>query len=660
MRLLDRIGHPGDLKTLNLHQLNQLAEEIREELVVTVSRNGGHLAPNLGVVELTLALHLVFDSPRDQIVWDVGHQSYVHKLLTGRGPEFGTLRQYQGLSGFPKPEESVHDIFATGHSSTSISAALGLALARDLQKKDYYVLAVIGDGALTGGMAFEALNHAGHLQTKLIVILNDNEMSIANNVGALSRYLNRLRTEPFYFRSKEEVEYLLRRIPKIGSRVLQAVDRFKDAVKYLVVPGMFFEELGFTYLGPIDGHNLSVLREILQMAKQVEGPVLIHLITKKGKGYGPAERNPDKFHGIGPFDIPTGQPRPGSGKPSYTQIFGQTLIQQAEKDDRILAITAAMSGGTGLEEFARRFPQRFFDVGIAEQHAVTLAAGLAAQGFRPVVALYSTFLQRAYDQVLHDVCMQKLPVTLAIDRAGLVGEDGATHQGVFDLSFLRPIPHLTIMAPKDENELQHCLETAFQLEGPVAVRYPRGSGQGVLLDRERYTLPLGKGELVRDGQDLLILALGPMVYVALEVADTLQEQGINTAVINPRFIKPLDTELIGQYTRKLHRLVTLEEHCLSGGFGSAVLETLPRMHKHENREVPLEVLNLGLPDAFIEHGSTERLREVYGLNTSGVLEAIKQRWPKLFEGKVRMAQPESGGRGTFLSRIPRAVGINQR
>jgi 1-deoxy-D-xylulose-5-phosphate synthase len=627
LRLLDTINSPGDLKALNSNQLTQLADEIRRQLVETVSDTGGHLAPNLGVVELTLAIHRVFDSPQDQIVWDVGHQTYVHKLLTGRQSEFADLRQYHGLSGFPKRSESPHDHFGTGHSSTSISAALGLALARDLRQEKHYVLAVIGDGALTGGMAFEALNHAGHLRTNLIVILNDNEMSIVNNVGALSRYLSRLRTEPVYFRSKEEVESLLKRIPKIGSRVLYAVDRLKDAVKYLVLPGVLFEELGFTYLGPVDGHNLPGVRDILNNAKQLEGPVLIHLITKKGKGYGPAERNPDKFHGIGPFDIASGLSlKAKEAIPSYTEIFGQTLVQQAEEDERILAITAAMPGGTGLEEFARRFPKRFFDVGIAEQHAVTMAAGLACQGFKPVVAVYSTFLQRAYDQVLHDVCLQNLSVLIAIDRAGLVGEDGATHQGVYDISFLRHIPNLTIMAPKDENELRHCLETARGLSGPVAVRYPRGAGRGIPMESKLRSFPIGQAEVVREGQDLLIVALGTMVYTALEAAEQLQDQGVSVAVINARFVKPLDEELILKYAGAIKRVVTLEEHCLAGGFGSAVLETLHRFKDAEKPLHSLEILNIGIPDEFVEHGSPARLRELYGLTSTQVVESIKTKF----------------------------------
>lgn len=662
MKLLDSINGPKDIKNLNHSQLVQLAREIREELIEVVARTGGHLAPNLGVVELTLALHLVFNSPRDKIVWDVGHQTYVHKLLTGRRQHFSTLRQLGGLSGFPKRSESEHDIFGTGHSSTSISAGLGLALARDLNNEKYHIISVIGDGALTGGMAFEALNHAGHHGTNLIVVLNDNEMSIANNVGALSSYLSRLRTEPVYSRSKEEVEYLLRRVPRIGSRVLQVVDRFKDAVKYLMIPGILFEELGFTYLGPVDGHNLIAMQEILQNAKQVEGPVLVHIKTQKGKGYAPAEKNPDKFHGIGPFDISTGEVISISSNPTYTKIFGQTLVRQAEKDARIVAITAAMPSGTGLEDFAQRFPERFFDVGIAEQHAVTMAAGLACQGFRPVLAVYSTFLQRAYDQVLHDVCLQKLPVIFAVDRAGLVGEDGATHQGVFDISFLRHIPNITIISPKDENELQHCLESARQMEGPVAVRYPRGAGRGVDLDAELTPLEIGKAEVVREGNDLVIIAIGPMVYTAIEVAEYLgTEQGLSVAVINARFIKPLDEELILQYALQTQRVVTLEEHCLAGGFGSAVLEFIHRLDFNLIGKTSLKVLNIGLPDEFVEHGSPDHLREYYGLTLFGIVETINKNFYNMDKNnKLTGVQQSETTTRKVVNSFLRVVGASEK
>jgi len=501
LSLLKEVDSPQDLKRMSSLSLEKLAGEIRRKLIEVVSRNGGHLAPNLGIVELTLALHYVFNSPDDKIIWDVGHQCYVHKLITGRGEKFNTLRTFGGISGFPKREESLHDPFGTGHSSTSISAALGFALARDLLGEQHSVIAVIGDGAMSGGLSFEALNHAGHLQKDLIVILNDNEMSIDRNIGALADYLSRLRTDPKYSKGKSEIEQLLRRIPVIGPRVFKMAERLKDSFKYLVVPGMFFEELGFTYLGPIDGHNLRVLINILHRAKATRGPVLVHVITKKGKGYCPAEMNSDKFHGLGPFDINTGEVVSDNNIPSYTEVFGRTMVKLGQENSKIVAITAAMCLGTGLSLFAWRFPQRFFDVGIAEGHAVTLAAGLAARGFKPVVAIYSTFLQRAYDQVLHDVCIQNLPVVFALDRAGIVGEDGATHHGLFDISYLRLIPNMVIMAPKDENELQHMLKTAIDYNGPCAVRYPRGNGTGCSLDEKPVALQVGCAEVLQEGQD---------------------------------------------------------------------------------------------------------------------------------------------------------------
>ncbi|MBC7325328.1 MAG: 1-deoxy-D-xylulose-5-phosphate synthase, partial [Moorella sp. (in: Bacteria)] len=529
MSLLEQIKEPADLKRLGNHDLEVLAGEIRRELVGTVARTGGHLAPNLGVVELTLALHSVFDLPRDKIIWDVGHQCYVHKLLTGRRQQFNTLRQFGGLSGFPKRAESPYDAFNTGHSSTSISAALGMALARDLKGENYQVVAVIGDGALTGGMAFEAMNHAGHLKTNLVVILNDNEMAISSPVGGLADYLSRLRTDPMYSRSKEELENLLNRLPHVGPRLLKIIDRMKDSFKYLVVPGMFFEELGFTYLGPIEGHNLARLREVLQRARNTRGPVLVHVVTTKGKGYRPAENNPGSFHGVGPFEPETGIPINPGGPPSYTSVFGAELVRQGKKNNRLVAITAAMPDGTGLIPFARRFPKRFYDVGIAEQHALTLAAGLAAAGLKPVVAIYSTFLQRAIDQVIHDIALMGLPVVLAIDRAGLVGEDGETHQGLFDLALLRCIPGMVIMAPKDEQELRHMLVTALQYNGPAALRYPRGAGVGVPLTGTAQPLPVGKGEVLRQGRDVAILALGPLAYAAMTAAEQLAARGIEAA-----------------------------------------------------------------------------------------------------------------------------------
>lgn len=606
--------------------MDRLAREIRRLVVQTVGRTGGHLAPALGVVELTLALHRVFDTPDDRIIWDVGHQSYAHKIVTGRRDRFGTLRQHGGLSGFPVRRESVYDAFGTGHSSTSISAALGMALARDLRGDGRSVVAVIGDGAMTAGMAFEALNHAGHLRKRLIIVLNDNEMSIAKNVGALSGYLSRIRTDPVYSRGKEEFETLLRRIPAIGPRMLRLSEKLKDSVKYAVVPGVLFEELGVTYLGPVDGHHIPALVGILRQARAAQDPVLIHVLTRKGKGYAPAEANPGKFHGVGPFEIKTGKTA-RSARVSYTEIFGRTLTELARDDDRVTAITAAMPAGTGLREFARTYPKRFFDVGIAEQHAVTLAAGMAAEGMRPVVAVYSTFLQRAYDQVLHDVCLQNLPVVFALDRGGLVGEDGATHQGIFDLSYLRSIPNMVVAAPKDENELRHMLKSAVEHPGPMAIRYPRGAGVGCPLDEELNTIPPGKGEVLRDGRDVTLLAVGNMTPVALEAADILRGKGLEAAVINARFVKPLDKELICRYAQQTGWVFTLEENTVCGGFGSAVLEMFAQEGMGDVRTTLI-----GIPDVFVEHGKPARLRAQYGLTASAVAEKVeteKQRPSKL-------------------------------
>lgn len=613
MNLLNSINSPRDLKELNNNQLKELAGELREAIIETVSKNGGHLAPNLGVVELTLAVHKVFDTSRDRIVFDVGHQCYVHKLLTGRRNEFYTLRKYGGVSGFPRCSESNHDAFGTGHSSTSISAALGLALARDMSGEKYSVAAIIGDGAMTGGMAFEALNHAGHLGTDFIVILNDNEMSIGENVGGLSKYLTRIRTDPMYSRGKDEIENLLKKLP-IGKQVLKVADRLKDSLKYLVVPGMIFEELGFTYLGPIDGHNIDETINILKQAKAMKGPILVHVITQKGKGYKPAEENPDKFHGTGPFDIVSGEALKKNSAPTYTSVFSDTLIKLAGENKKIIAITAAMASGTGLDKFAQHYPDRFFDVGIAEQHAVTLAAGMAIKGYKPVVALYSTFLQRGYDQVLHDVCLQNLPVVFAIDRAGIVGDDGATHQGLFDITFLRSIPNITIMAPKDENELQHMLKTALELPGPCAVRYPRGAGIGSPMDEEPLALPVGKAEVLRRGSDVTLAAIGNMVPLVEEAAGELAKLGVQAAVINARFIKPLDDQCIAHYAAETGRLITVEEHVLAGGFGSSVLEMLEAKGLHN-----IKVNRLGIKDEFVEHGAPSIMREKYGLTVDNIV-----------------------------------------
>lgn len=601
--ILETINSPADVKALSLDQLKQLAEEIRQLLISVIAKTGGHLAPNLGVVELTLALHRVFATPEDKIVFDVGHQSYIHKIITGRRQQFPTLRQYGGLSGFPKRSESEHDAFGTGHSSTSISAAVGMAVARDLQGKDYNVVAVIGDGSMTGGMAFEALNNAGMLHKKMIVVLNDNEMSISKNVGAMSEYLYQLRTGETYNKIKHDIEGWLKNMD-FGSDVLKAIRRLKGSVKYLMVPTSIFEELGFTYLGPVDGHDVAGLIEVLQAAKKIDGPVLVHVLTKKGKGYKPAEESPNKFHGTGPFDIATGKKIANPTAPiTYTEVFGKTITELADADKNIIGITAAMPDGTGLSTFAKAHPERFFDVGIAEQHAVTAAAGAAAAGLKPVAAIYSTFLQRAYDSVLHDICMQKLHVTLCLDRAGLVGDDGYTHHGVFDYAYLRSMPGMTIMAPKDENELRHMLKTAVDFDAPVSVRYPRGSGMGVDISEPMHELPIGKAEVLREGEDVCIWAIGSMVASALKVAEQLAEQGVSAGVVNMRFAKPLDKELLLEHAQKYAKLVTLEEGVLQGGVGSAVLETLNEAQLLQR----CQVLTLGIPDEFVLHGDKKLL-----------------------------------------------------
>ncbi|WP_227766021.1 1-deoxy-D-xylulose-5-phosphate synthase [Zhaonella formicivorans] len=630
MIALENISGPEVLHNCSIKDLEHLACQLRTKIINTVSETGGHLAPSLGVVELTLALHSTFHSPRDKIIWDVGHQSYAHKLITGRRENFQYLRQYGGLSGFPKRQESPHDVFDTGHSSTSISAALGMALARDLSKEQYEVIAVIGDGALTGGMAFEALNHAGHLGTHLLVILNDNEMSIASNVGALSAYLSRIRTEPVYSKGKEELESILRKLPSIGDKVFRVADRVKDSLKYLVVPGMLFEELGFTYLGPIDGHNIAIMKKVLERAKRTKGPVLIHVVTKKGKGYKPAELNPNLFHGVGPFDITTGDVLKKPSSPSYTEVFGRKMVELGQRWDKLVAITAAMPNGTGLNYFAEKFPDRFFDVGIAEQHAVTLGAGLAVSGFKPVVAIYSTFLQRAFDQVLHDVCMQNLPVLFAVDRAGLVGEDGETHQGIFDLSFLRPIPNLKIMAPKDEHELDKMLEYGLTLNSPVVIRYPRGTGLGALKLQNWQELEEGKSEIIREGKDIVIFAVGPVVYDCLQAAELLAQKKIQATVVNVRFVKPLDEETIISLAGRAGAVVTVEEHVMAGGFGSAVQEILGRAG------LTVKLMQIGLPDEFITQGDVSLLRKKYGLDAEGIYAKIMKYWQEVKKVKAAL------------------------
>lgn len=619
--LLNDIKSPEDIKDFNLNQLNQLATEIRECIVNTVSKFGGHLAPSLGVVELSIALHYVFNSPSDKIIWDVGHQAYAHKLLTGRKNQFHTLRQQDGISGFPKITESPHDALDTGHSSTSISAALGMTTAISMKDEtSRKVIAVIGDGSMTAGLAFEALNNAGSLRKDLVVILNDNEMSISPNVGALSSFLSRKLTSKFATRMKHDMETFLKRY-EIGKDIWSVLKRSEDSLKSFFTPGMLFEALQFEYIGPIDGHRIDELIETLKNTENIKGPVLVHVLTQKGKGYKPAEERPDLFHGLGPFDKETGKPIKGKGPniPSYTEIFSQTMVRIAKDNKQICAITAAMPSGTGLKEFHEQYPDRFFDVGIAEQHAVTFAAGLSLEGMKPVVAIYSTFLQRAYDQIIHDVCLTKRPVMFSVDRGGLVGDDGPTHHGVFDLSYLRTAPNMVIMAPKDENELQHMIYTATRHNGPVAVRYPRGKGTGSSLDLELKEIAIGKGVLEKDGSDVTIIAIGNMVPVAIEAAKKLGDQSIDAAVINARFAKPLDEELILELTEKTRHVVTIEENALAGGFGSAVIECIA-----DAGMTNVKIKRLGLPDRFIEQGSQENLRKAAGIDVESLTSAVQE------------------------------------
>lgn len=618
MRLLDSIDSPADLRRLSYEDLTKLAEEIRQEMIDVASVNGGHLAPNLGVVELTIALHKVFNSPQDKIIWDVGHQSYVHKLLTSRKDSFKTIRQFQGLAGFPKRSESVYDCFDTGHSSTSISAALGFAKARDINKDNYNVVAVIGDGSMSGGMAYEALNHAGNDDSNLIVVLNDNEMFISQNVGAMSSYLNKIRTAPLYEKKKKDVENLLKKIPGIGSSMVKAVGKAKDGIKYFLVPGLLFEELGLTYLGPINGHDIAALEMVLNQAILKKGPVLVHVVTCKGRGYEPAKKNPDIFHGVGPFNKETGEIIKKQAAPTFTQVFGKTVCELAQRDESIVAVTAAMGSGTGLNGFGKLFPQRFFDVGIAEQHAVTFTAALALAGLKPIISMYSTFYQRAYDQVLHDVCLQNAKVVLAVDRAGIVGEDGPTHHGIFDISFFRAIPNLILMAPKDENELRHMIYSALTYNNPVAVRYPRSAGFGVKMDEEFSLINKGEAELLKDGKDITFIGFGTIVYMCLEAAEKLQLKGIQAGVINLRFINPLDKELILSQAKKTGRIVTVEDHILAGGMGSAVLELLGA---EGVKNIAVERIGY---DNYVEHGSISILHEAYGISPQHIIEVAEK------------------------------------
>ena len=620
-KYLNKIDSPADLKKLSLHDLEQLAQELREEIIRGVSVTGGHLAASLGVVELTLALYKVFDLPEDKIVWDVGHQAYAHKILTGRRKAFNTLRQYGGISGFPRISESPYDFFGVGHASTSISAALGMAAARDRRGGKEKIIAVIGDGALTGGLAWEALNQGGKAAKNTLIVLNANEMAIAPSVGAIPEYLSRILSGPLYNRTKRDLRLIMEKIPTLGTRMVEAARRLEEAVKGIFTAGMVFEEFGYRYLGPVDGHDLDSLVKIFENIKAIEDPIFLHVVTRKGRGYTPAEGNPEYFHGTGPFFIKSGRLRKTSSQLSYSEVFGRTLISLAERDERIVAVTAAMPLGTGLSEFARRFPDRFFDVGIAEEHALTFAAGMATQGLRPVVAIYSTFLQRALDQVIHDICLQKLPVVLAIDRAGMVGEDGPTHHGVFDLSFLRPVPGLTLMQPKDGPELSSLLVTALKLPGPAALRYPRGRTGLKKISPPFTALPVGKAEVIRDGRDGLIWALGGMVAVAREAAVILKKEGLDFGVVNTRFIKPLDEKLLLSSARRGKKIVSLEETTLAGGLGSALLEVLEAAELNEGG-----VLRIGIGDEFVPQGTIAQLRELCGLTPEAVAKRIRERF----------------------------------
>jgi 1-deoxy-D-xylulose-5-phosphate synthase len=622
-KILSQINTPTDVQNLSFEELQELAEELRQLIINTVSQNGGHLAPSLGVIELTLAILRVFDPALDKVVWDVGHQAYAYKILTGRAQRFQTLRTLHGISGFPRRAESPYDHFGVGHSSTSISAALGFSVARDLSEEKNKVLAVIGDGSMTAGLAYEGLNQAGDLDRDLIVVLNDNEMSISKNVGALSSFLSRKLSSRRMVRFKKDIESWMRQIPHIGDELANYARRSEESLKGLFTPGMLFEAFKFNYIGPIDGHDLVKVSEVFQQVKDLEGPILVHVLTQKGKGYSPAETDPTYFHGVGCFEPETGEVRKfGSCKaPSYNKVFGQTLCSLAANDPKIVAITAAMPEGTGLNNYAQEFPERFFDVGICEQHAVTFAAGMATQGYKPVVAIYSTFLQRSYDQIVHDVCLQNLPVTFCLDRGGLVGEDGATHHGAFDLSYLRHIPNMTMMAPKDEAELQRMLYTAINHDGPAAVRYPRGAGLGVSLAEQPEALEIGKGELLKEGRDALVIAVGSRVYPAWETLIELEkEQGYSLALFNARFIKPLPEEQLLQLAEQFEHILLVEENSRVGGFASAVIECLVDNNALKGQKIK----RLGLPDDFIEHGPQKELRQLAGIDRSGIKKALQE------------------------------------
>ena len=615
--MLEQINGAADLRRLNINEKKILAQEIREYIIDVVSKNGGHLASNLGIVELTLAIHNVFDLKKDKVVWDVGHQAYVHKILTGRKEQLKTLRKLDGLAGFPKTSESETDCFNTGHSSTSISAAMGMAKARDLKKENHSVIAVIGDGALTGGMALEALNHVGSSRTNMIVILNDNEMSISKNIGGINKLLTRLRAKRRYTVSNQKGRKIIEKIPVIGRLTVKAVKRIKKSIKQLIIPKMYFEEIGFKYLGPVDGHNIEDLEYILSRAKELDEPVLIHVLTKKGKGYKPAEDNPDKFHGTGPFNIETGESSKKKSK-DYSKAFGEKLIELAEKNEKIVAITAAMRDGTGLKDFSTKYPERFFDVGIAEQHALTFAAGLAKEGMIPFVPIYSSFYQRAYDQVIHDICIQKIPVIMCVDRAGCVGNDGETHQGLYDMAFFRLIPNITIMAPKDFEELTKMMEFAIELKAPVVIRYPRGGESDIKFDKHEE-LELGKAEVLKEGQDVTIIGIGKMTAMAMKVANELEKDDINAEVINARFLKPLDESKITESISNTKFVITIEDGTEIGGLGSSIKELIINKQLED-----VKIKCFAYPDEFIKHGSVSELEELYGLDYKNIVNYIKQ------------------------------------
>jgi 1-deoxy-D-xylulose-5-phosphate synthase len=621
MTLLDTINSPKDLRKLDRKQLHELAGEIRHRIIEVVSRIGGHFGGNLGIVELTLALHYVFNTPRDQIVFDTGHQTYPHKLITGRRDTFDTIRMHGGISGFCKREESEYDVFNAGHASTSISAALGIAVARDIKNENYRVVAIIGDGALSGGLALEGLNQAGHLKRKLMIILNDNDMSISTNVGAMSGYLNGIIKGQAYNQAKDLARGIMDRIPLVGGKIHGMASDMEQLFKHMIVPGTLFEELGFKYLGPYDGHDLDFLIELFEKNKDYNGPLLIHVITKKGKGYVPAENKPIWSHGVTPFDIDSGEvvKSTKSSPPSYTAVFADTLIELAKRDPKIVAITAAMPDGTGLDKFKKALPERMFDVGIAEEHAVTFCGGMATQGMKPVAAIYSTFLQRAFDQVFHDVAIMDLPVVFALDRGGIAGADGPTHHGIYDMAYLRIFPNMVCMAPKDENELRHMVKTSFETGHPTSLRYPRGNGFGVAMDAELQSLPVGKGELMREGEAGVIFAIGNEVWPSMQAAEILAKEGIEVAVVNARFIKPLDDELITKYCRPFARVITVEEGSLAGGFGSAIME---RVQQLGIRDVRFH--RIGIPDEYVHHGAQDVLRAQYDLDANGIAKRVRE------------------------------------